>query len=112
MNVYAVGNQVKLLFAFTNRPLTSAEQAGFLSGQGLPAGVGVDQITVKLDWRMDGAAITTLSGGQITHDGVGQYHAIVTTATPGSLEYRGYSLDGSSNAVASTPRYVLAVEAF
>jgi hypothetical protein len=55
---------------------------------------------------------TTLADGQILHDAPGAYHAIITTAAAGSVEYRGYSLDGAGNPLASTPAYTFAVTEF
>jgi hypothetical protein len=112
MNTYAVGNQIECLFAFTDRPLTSVEQQAFLAGNGLPPGVGLDQITVKMDWKLNDGPTTTLADGQILHDAPGAYHAIITTAAAGSVEYRGYSLDGAGNPLASTPAYTFAVTEF
>lgn len=112
MNQWPVGNQVECLFCFTTRVLTEQEEDAFLAGQGLPQGVGVDQTAVFMDWKVNGGAVTTLSGGSVIHDGTGAYHGIITVAVAGTYEYRGYSKDGSSNAVAATPTGVFVGVAF
>lgn len=110
LNRYPVGNQVVLRFYFGSRPLTTAEKAQYLAGNGLPAGVGQDQTTVKCDVTNPTGVTTTLSGGSIIHDATGAYHAIFTLALKGTHEYQGYSLDGSNNPVARTEVNVIEAE--
>ncbi len=101
-NQYPVGNQVECFFCFTNRALTPAEQATFLSGGGLPAGVGVAQTTVKFQYRINGGTAVLLTGGSVVNDATGAYHAIITVTEAGDYEYQGFSLDSGGNPVAAT----------
>lgn len=112
MSNYQAGNQVECLFAFTNRALSQQEQASFLEGNGLPVGAGVDQITVQMDYVINGGTIHTITGGSIIHDGTGEYHGVVTAVVAGTYTYRGYSLDGESNPVASTGKNSFTVDPF
>jgi hypothetical protein len=107
VNEYPVGNQVECLFAFTTRPLTEQERNAFLAGSGLPAGVGIDQTTVMMDYKLNDGTPTTLSGASIIHDAAGAYHAVITLATRGSWKYHGYSVDGGGNPVAATEPNVM-----
>jgi hypothetical protein len=107
LNEYPVGNQVECLFAFTNRPLTEQERIAFLAGNGLPVGVGIDQTTVMMDYKLNDGTSTTLSGASIGQDATGAYHAVITLTAPGSWTYRGYSVDGGGNPVAATVTQVI-----
>jgi hypothetical protein len=111
-NTYAVGNVVQCPFCFTNRALTPTELFTFLNGGGLPAGVGVDQTTVKFDYAINNGPTQTLSGASISHDATGAYHANVTVTEAGDWKYRGYSLDGSGNPVAATATQHFTATAF
>lgn len=118
MNRYPTGQQVKLLVYFTNRPLTDAELQTFLAAATagtLPAGVGVSQTTVQIDYWINApvtevGAKQTISGGSITDFATGSYYGVVTTTVPGIITYSGYSLDISSNPVARMEPIVLAVD--
>ena len=101
-NQYPVGNQVELLFAFTTRALTPTEYATFISGGGLPAGVGQNQTTVKCNYSVNGGPWTTLSGAQVINDATGAYHSIITLSEQGDVRYYGFSLDAGNNPVAAT----------
>lgn len=102
MNQYPVGNIVKCMFAFTNRAITPAETDAYLAGNGLPANTGIDQTIVQMDLIVNSGPLTTILNAAIVHDGLGMYHALVTASQPGIYRYRGYSLDGSNNPIAST----------
>ena len=109
MSEYPAGNQIKCRFAFTTRPLIKTEQVAFLSGNGLPAGVGIAQTIVLMDWAIDDGPTTTLASTAITNpisvDEPGGYSTIITTPpcdVPATLIYHGYSQDSLGNPIAAT----------
>lgn len=104
-NTWPVGNVVICRFCFGNRNLTPAEIAAFVAGNGLPAGVGVDQPVVECELELptgSGWTEQILTGASVVHDALGEYHVLVTAANPGTYSYRGFSVDGGGNPLASS----------
>lgn len=103
MNSYPSGSVIICRFAFTYQPLTAAQLATFLAGNGLPSGQGVAPSAVLFDITPPDQETQTLTGGQIVVDGTGAYHAAVPVINHGIWSYRGYGQDGIGNPVVATP---------
>lgn len=99
---YPEGSVITIRGAFANRALTTTELAAFLAGQGLPQAVGTTPATVTFFYRKPDGAEATLTGGQLTVDGVGAYHVELPVTIPGSWTYWWAGVDGGGNPVAAT----------
>lgn len=101
MNSYDYGNIVRVRFAFPNRALTATEQATYLNGGDLPAGVGFDPQTVSFDHTPPGGTkVTDTYPTAIVKESTGQYYRDLDTTvvtSGGDWVWRGYS-SGSGQA--------------
>jgi len=110
---YEIGNVIRCPFAFLARDLTPDELGVFLTGGGLPSMVGVDPPgAVFFDYRIDGGAITTISGGGVLHDAVGAFHVDLPVDTPGLWTYKGRADDLAGNPLVATLPGSFVVEGF
>jgi hypothetical protein len=107
MNTWPLGSVVICRFAITFQPLTDAQLATFISGQGLPNGAGVDPAAALFDFAHDGLwtlGLTSVSTPPVVRDAAGAYHVALPATARGLWTYRGYGQDGSGNPLASTFR--------
>lgn len=86
------GNVVDLYVAFLARDLTDAEERSWQATRTLPAGVGLDQPQVFVDYWINAGAAVRLA---TVHDAAGVYHAtlLLDATMLGVFEHSGYSLD-------------------
>lgn len=101
-NDYPVGAVVQCPFYFASRALTAEEYATFLAGGGLPAGVGVDPVTVMFRYKLNGVTVNVAP----VKDATGLYHAVIPVTQAGDYEWQGYGEDAGGNPFAAmTPRH-------
>lgn len=102
----AVGASETLRFSVTNRDLTAAELAAYVAGHGLPAGVGEDASTLKLEYQGPLDAAPTLSTA-VVRDAVGEYHSLLVGTVEGVWRWRGLAFGPLGESVAVTPWYTV-----
>lgn len=85
---YFVGQAIKL--SNWSGPLATPT-GGFLN----TSGALYDPATPTLRYRLPGATVTSVSGGSLTKDGTGLYHAIVTPGADGVIVGAWLSNDGA-----------------
>ncbi len=105
MNTYPVGSLVVITFCLVTRPLTSAEQAAFEAGNGLPAGIGVAPAGVWLDLYPPSTIAQLLSTPNVTSVASGLFTCSVQINQAGLWRYRGRGTDSVGNPLAATPDY-------
>ena len=105
MNRYPTGNEIRCRFYFAIRELTTAEEATFLEGNGLPSGVGYDPHAVECIYEPPESKPATLEGASVVRDAVGAYHVILTPEDiqTGLWRYRGRGVNTEGTAIATTP---------
>jgi hypothetical protein len=113
VRTYTLGNVVVCRFAFLlptqETQMTDAQFEAFRIGQGLPVGFGVDQQVVTALWGPLGSEGTPLSGGEVSHDGVGAYSIEVAPAARGVYWYQGVATTSGGGAAAATRKMSFAV---
>lgn len=98
----AVGSSETVRFFNASRVLTVAEEAAFMAGGGLPAGVGVDASSVAAEYQSP-VALEPTRTSSVVRAAAGEYHFAIVGTVAGAWNVRGLPLDAGGVPLGLTP---------